>query len=134
MDGFHAVPGTAVVEPLREEASKFTTEPYLLTVDGEHRPHCITTSITWREARIIVRAPSEWNASEAAGHKDVSLLWPPAETGGYSLIVDGVADACWVADEMMLMIDPTRAVLHRAGRASDPGSSCSSDCVSILPC
>jgi hypothetical protein len=61
----------------------------------------------------------------------VSLLWPPAEPGGYSLIVDGTAAAG--VREGRLAVTPTRAVLHRP--ASAPGDArpgCSADCVPIL--
>ena len=57
----------------------------------------------------------------------VSLLWPPNEPGGYSLIVDGEA----TCDGDTVAIAPTRAVLHRPGPSPDPQSSCTADCIPI---
>lgn len=117
---------------IRDQAAAFPGEPYLLTVDAGHRPHCTPTTVAWEEETIVVRAPSKWPGSEASGHRDVSLLWAPAEVGGYSLIVDGVAESSHGAER--LSVTPTRAVLHRPGLPIDEsGSSCTSDCVPILP-
>ena len=117
---------------IRDEAAGFPGEPYLLTVDADHRPHCTPTPVAWGQDDIVVRAPSKWVGSQASGHRHVSLLWAPAEPGGYSLIVDGVAESA--DDVQRLSITPTRAVLHRPGVPTDrSGSSCGSDCVPIFP-
>ena len=50
------------------------------------------------------------SSRNAQVHPDVSLLWPPFEPGGYSLISDGVARD--LGDERMAF-SPTKAVLHR---------------------
>lgn len=60
----------------------------------------------------------------------VTLLWPPARTGGYSLIVDGTAEP--LGDGVV--VSPARAVLHRP--AAEPaegaaGDVCGSDCVEL---
>lgn len=120
------------VAAIRDRATAFPGEPYLLTVDADHRPHCGPTPVAWGEDDILVRAPSKWVGSQASGHRQVSLLWAPAEPGGYSLIVDGVAESA--AEVQKLSITPTRAVLHRPGAPTDQsGSSCGSDCVPIFP-
>jgi hypothetical protein len=60
----------------------------------------------------------------------VSLLWPPNEPGGYSLIVDGAAAP---SDDGRIAVTPTRAVLHRPAAGSDASSpGCGADCVPIL--
>jgi hypothetical protein len=62
----------------------------------------------------------------------VTLLWSPADDG-YALIVDGVAE---VHDDMVV-IRPTRAVLHRprpeqsSGPGAKPEGSCAADCLEI---
>ncbi|RTL61169.1 MAG: pyridoxamine 5'-phosphate oxidase family protein, partial [Hyphomicrobiales bacterium] len=61
-------------------------------------------------------------------HPDVTLLWPPPEPGGYSLIVDGRSEL----DDQGLRVVPQRAVLHRpavAGVAT--ASGCGDDCVPL---
>jgi hypothetical protein len=62
------------------------------------------------------------------------MLWPPAEPGDHSLIVDGTAAVEQRDDGGRVTVQPTRAVLHRpAGGAPEaenrPG--CSADCVPL---
>jgi hypothetical protein len=60
----------------------------------------------------------------------VSLLWPPEQPGGYSLIIDGTAEQ---AESARLAVTPTRAVLHRRGEPLPGGTgSCSHDCVPLF--
>ena len=123
------------LERLRAEISKCSAEPYLLTVTGSDRPHCGTVTVGWDApgCRLVVRPPSSWARSEASGRRQVSLLWPPTEPDGYSLIVDGVASAVVSDGETLLAIELTKAVLHRRGPGlPGNGSSCGSDCVPIL--
>ena len=63
---------------------------------------------------------------------DVTLLWPPSEPAGYSLIVDGRAEATDSdGDTAALRVVPTRALLHRNADPESPGSAkgCLHDCV-----
>jgi len=71
-----------------------------------------------------------WSKSTAANirtNPSVTLLFPPPQHHGYSLIVDGTADD--TGDE--LVVTPTNAVLHRPASHSDgpiaPGE-CEHDC------
>ena len=123
----------AVTEPLqrlRQAMATFVGDPYLLTVTGEHGPHCGAVEVTCSDEDLVIAAPGSHSATDARERPQVSLLWPPAERGGYALIVDGTA----VAKGTELVVRPTRAVLHRRGAPADPPlSACSSDCVPILP-
>ncbi|HEU5002344.1 MAG TPA: hypothetical protein VFW71_06140 [Actinomycetota bacterium] len=118
---------------LRTEAAKFNTEPYLMTVTEQHRPHCAVVAVDWdpAEGRLIVPAPGSWTGSVASGHRQVTVLWPPAEPGGYSLIVDGLASTSSGAGDL-IGVAPTRVVLHRRGAPVLPASACGSDCVPLL--
>ena len=118
------------IERLRDEVARFGSTPYLLTVSDD--------------AHARTRPPSRWSGGvtssswgrrssrNAAAHPEVSLLWPPFEPGGYSLISDGVAHD--LGDELMAF-SPTKAVLHRPApgqRASTRSrGDCSSDCVPL---
>ncbi|PRC51529.1 hypothetical protein C6A85_63615, partial [Mycobacterium sp. ITM-2017-0098] len=54
-----------------------------------------------------------------------TLVWPPREPGGYTLIVDGAASASGDG----LSIQPTGAVLHRPATPGTPtASGCGDDC------
>ena len=72
-------------------------------------------------------------AREKLAHRsDVTLLWPPAEPGGYSLIVDGRAEVTVAdAETVRLAVVPTRALLHRDADPDSPNAAkgCLHDCV-----
>jgi hypothetical protein len=112
---------------------------YLITVDDDYRVHTVTVQPVLRDL------PDDPGASAGAvldigligGHTrenlahraDVTLLWPPAEPGGYSLIVDGRAaptdsDVQSNAETERFGVIPTRALLHRA---AEPESRAAAD-------
>lgn len=109
--------------------------PMLVTVGAQGGPHCSFVGVSWSEGDktlFIDPAPRGWNAAEAAGHHQVSLVWPPASSGDYSLIVDGHATAARQGEVAVLALEPTRGVLHR--RLPTPAgvrSECGWDCVPV---
>lgn len=122
------------IERLRTEARRFANLPYLVTVTDTGRPHCAISVVDWETHGDELRAPapSGWAASEAHGHRHVTLLWPPEAPGGYSLIVDGVASSLGKG-ATRIAVTPTRAVLHRRRLSRTPKPGGQSDCISILP-
>jgi hypothetical protein len=126
-------------ERLQDLISQMGGEPYLVTVTGEGRPHCSIVTVACGVDGLVVAAPRHWTTPEDGAPGHVTLLWPPAAPGGYTLIVDGVANTA--GDGRALTIVPTRAVWHRRGADASPagsswqtaaGSSCQSDCMPIL--
>jgi hypothetical protein len=102
----------------------------LLTVSDDARPHAVAVAAAWDGAALALSVGKR-TAANASARPQVSLLWPPNEPGGYSLIVDGTAAA--TREEGRIAVTPTRAVLHRPAatpEAAKPG--CSADCVPIL--
>jgi len=100
---------------------------YLLTVSGDGRPHAVAVVPVLSDGALRADVGRR-TADNAATRPDaVSLVWPPAEAGGYSLIVDGRASV----DGSIVSVVPTKAVLHRPAPA-DAGpadaDSCGSDC------
>lgn len=104
---------------------------YLLT-SGDSRPH--VAQVTMRPADgagVLVVAEPGRTARRVVGERpSVSLLLPPREADGYTLIVDGegALDA-----EGALVVRPSHAVLHRAasvgGHPSGAfDSACGNDC------
>jgi hypothetical protein len=82
-----------------------------------------------RSQLTVEPVPRTWTEAEAAGYRQVSLLWPPAELGGYSLMADGTGRR---GQAGTLVVAVTRAVLHRRGPApAGSTASCGSDCIPL---
>jgi hypothetical protein len=111
------------LDRLREEISGFESEPYLLTVSDDERPHCVSAVIAWQGDAIVIGAGNR-TAANASSRPSVSLLWPPNEPGGYSLIVDGTVTSASGAGAggNVVVVEPTGAVLHRS--AAGGGADC----------
>jgi hypothetical protein len=102
---------------------------YLLTVGEEPRPHIAALPARVAGGVVEVTGAGQRSRSGVAGNELVTLLAPPCETGGYSLIVDGTARL----NEGAVLVSPSRAVLHRS--APSPAAStpdgCANDCVEV---
>jgi hypothetical protein len=103
---------------------------YLITVDDDYRAHTVTVEPQLRETTIDVGLIGGRTRQNLARRRDVTLLWPPPEPGGYSLIVDGKAEVTESADETVhLGVVPTRALLHREADSPSAAKGCLHDCV-----
>ena len=117
------------LERLVDETRRFALAPYLLTVGDDARPHAVAVAAAWDGAALAMDVGKR-SASNATARPQVSLLWPPSEPGGYSLIVDGSAA---LARDGRVVVTPTRAVLHRPAATPDAAKpGCSADCVPLL--
>jgi hypothetical protein len=108
------------LEELRAKIEEFTTEAYILTVSDDGRAHSVAVSVEWDGDQLVVPSGGTTRRN-AATRPLVSLLWPPAVRGGFSLIVDATVTRVDEGAEVVVL-DPTRAVLHRpapSGRGSD---------------
>jgi len=85
---------------------------YLLTAGDEGPPHCSQVTLRWDGIRIVTGA-GRTTVRNVASRPTVSLLWPPTESGGHTLIVDGGATITGADDTAKITISPTWAVLHR---------------------
>jgi hypothetical protein len=120
----------AAVERLRNEIRRFAYAPYLITVGENAHPHAVAVEVTWEQDALAMQLGKR-SARNSRRHPVVSLLWPPNEPGGYSLIVDGTAT--FTAGDDRIVVTPTRAVLHRP--AASPESTkpgCTADCDPIF--
>jgi hypothetical protein len=117
---------------------------YLITVDDNYRAHTVTVEPELRDLPDGPTGPEGPKAildigliggrtrENLAHRSDVTLLWPPPEPGGYSLIVDGRAEATESdAQTVRLGVVPTRALLHRDADPDSPNAAkgCLHDCV-----
>lgn len=120
------------VEELADAARRFGPCVFLLTTSDDHRPHATHASVTVAGAQVSCGVGRR-TARNAMERPLVSLLWPPVEDGGYSLIVDGaITIAGTPGDDAVATIDVSNAVLHRpaTGEAA-PGAGCAADCVDV---
>jgi len=99
---------------------------FFLTTGDDGRAHVSHVAVTWvgDELRVDV---GRSGARNAAARPSTTLLWPPIEAGGYSLIVDVAARV----HDGHAVLTPQRAVLHRPAPAPDPGASCGHDCAPL---
>lgn len=99
---------------------------YLLTVNDDGRPHAVAVTPVLEDGAMRVSELGRRTTANAVARPAISLVWPPSEPGGYSLIVDGDAET---ADDDLL-ITPTTAVLHRPAPAgAEPSTTgCEADC------
>jgi hypothetical protein len=108
---------------------------YLVTVDDGYRVHTVTVEPELRGGVVDVGLIGGKTRKNVENRSDVTLLWPPREPDGYSLIVDGRAQVAETPDSdddtVPLGVVPTRALLHRNADPNSPGSAkgCLHDCV-----
>lgn len=117
------------LDGLREAVARFGSSPYVVTVDEGGAPHVVSVSVGWDGDRLASPVGAG-TAANAAVRSRVTLLWPPYEPGGYSLIVDGAAAAAGGR----LQITPTKAILHRQAQPG-PGlgaDASGSECIPLL--
>jgi hypothetical protein len=120
------------LEGLREEIARHHGWAYLLTVSRDGRPHAVAGSVAWSDGALVC-AVGRRSGENIAERPLVSLLWPPAERGGYSLIVDAAASLERNGEAQRARLVPTRGVLHRpATEDKMPAAGCSADCVPLL--
>jgi hypothetical protein len=86
---------------------------YVVSIGEGMRPHLRAVPTDWREGALHVTVGSASRAN-AVARPQLTMVFPPAEPGGYSLIVDGTAEV----DTDSLRLVPSAAVLHRPAIAS----------------
>jgi hypothetical protein len=120
---------TVTLEQLAQTLARYRFA-YLLTIGDDARPHVAAVNPTLARGTLLVSDLGRTTRANLAARPSVTLIWPPADAGDYSLIVDGVGSID--ADE--LAITPSRAVLHRPAPLQDTTSTdggCASDCVEL---
>jgi hypothetical protein len=107
-----------------------TLEPYgfayLVTVGDGGRAHVLAVTPVLGDGGLIVGGVGRHSQENATARPDVTLVWPPAEPGGFSLLVDGAA----TVDGETITVAPTKAVLHRPAPGPD-GLRAGSDCAPV---
>ncbi|WP_319448060.1 MULTISPECIES: pyridoxamine 5'-phosphate oxidase family protein [unclassified Mycobacterium] len=115
------------LEHLADALSDFTFA-YLITVGDDYRAHTVAVDTALSDGTFHIGGVGRSTGKNAAAHPDVTLVWPPREPGGYTLIVDGRGEC----GDAGLTVAPIRAVLHRPAAPGLPtASGCGDDCVPI---
>ena len=102
------------------------TFAYLVTVADDFHAHTVAVEPVFADGVFDVGPVGGSTRRNVEAHSDVTLVWPPSEPSGYSLIVDGVGRS---DGDGPLQVVPSRAVLHRKaapGFTTKPG--CKDDC------
>lgn len=103
---------SVAIEELARVIDERGTDAYLVTV-RDTRPHVVAVSVAVRDGRLVV-APGRRTAANIVDRPEVTLLWPTSPVHpSHSLLVDGAASMS--DDGEWLVIEPTGAILHRAG-------------------
>lgn len=127
--------GTVDVGAVAAHASEYGFA-YLITINSHERVHTSVVHPEFSGDAVTVPGASDRARANAGAHPEVSVVWPPADATGYSLILDGTATADGHPDApgAPLRIMPSRAILHRpATEPSAPGAAdgCVQDCVEL---
>ncbi len=119
------------VEDLDVVIGRYGPRPFLLTTGDDARPHATHVAVTVDGNRLHC-AIGRRTARNAGARPLVSLVWPPIEAEGFSLIVDGAIEVDSDVAEARATIIATNAVLHRPAPVAEtePGA-CGSDCLEI---
>jgi hypothetical protein len=115
------------LDQLADKLADFTFA-YLITVGDDYLAHTVAVEPVLTGSMIDVGSIGDSTRRNVTQHDGVTLVWPPREPGGYTLIVDGTSE---LADAGLTVV-PSRAVLHRPaapGAATKPG--CRHDCVPL---
>lgn len=109
---------------------------YLLSVDGDGAVKAVTVEPSVRRGAVVIAGASRGTSRNLAANPRATVLLPPAEHHGHTLLIDGEAHETDDGFELR----PDSAVLHRPAShadASAPGgstpsaSACGDDCVPI---
>jgi len=102
---------------------------YLLTTKGGN-VKVVTVEPTVADGVVLVESPGRGTLANLADNPAVTLVLPPLESKGFTLLVDGTAEVS--GDDVR--VTPTGAVLHRpASHADGPPApdGCGNDCAPV---
>ncbi|MCO5310438.1 MAG: hypothetical protein M9891_14370 [Austwickia sp.] len=87
----------------------------LITVPATGHAKVLTVDPVPDGRVFLVPTPSRGAAANLAANPAVTLVWPPQQRHGFTLIVDGTG----VADDEGITVTPVHAILHRPRTHAD---------------
>jgi hypothetical protein len=87
---------------------------YLLTTAGD-AVKVVTVDPTVRDGVLLVAGPGKGTLANLADNAVVTLVFPPLEPKGFTLLVDGTGEV----EGEDVRVTPSAAVLHRPGSHAD---------------
>jgi hypothetical protein len=102
---------------------------YLITVGDDYRAHTVAVDPVLNRGVLEIEPVGKTARRNVTVNDAVTVIWPPREPGGYTLIVDGRAQL----SDTSLTIAPQTAVLHRRAAQHSPAAKtgCGDDCVPL---
>ncbi|WP_431842116.1 pyridoxamine 5'-phosphate oxidase family protein [Calidifontibacter indicus] len=88
---------------------------YLLTASTDGKVKVVTVEPEVRDRALVITGPSRGSAANIAANPQVTVVFPPAQPRGYTLLVDGQA----TLDGDDCVVTPSAAVLHRPAAHED---------------
>lgn len=82
---------------------------YLLTVSADGRVKVIGMVPEVVDGQVVVSSPGRGSLANLALNKTVTMVFPPRDAGGHTLLVDGTATLAGG----VVHVAPSGAVLHR---------------------
>jgi hypothetical protein len=110
---------------------------YLVTTGSAGAVKVVTVEPTVADGVVLVEGPGRGTLANLAGNAATTLVFPPLQQRGFTLLVDGTG----AVDGEDVRVAPTGAVLHRPAAHADgppaPGSAgvqadgCGNDCAPV---
>lgn len=117
------------LDALRDELANHERPAYLVTAGDEGPPHMVATFLAWRDGAFEADCGGT-TARNLGVRPALSVVVPPNEPDGYSLIFDATGEVV-EGETRTVRLAPTKAVLHRPGTAPAGDGGCGHDCAPI---
>ena len=113
------------IEDLAQALAEYDTGYLLTSLAGRTKVVTVEPEVSGNQ--IIAKGLGHGSTANLAENPQCTLLFPPAERHGYTLLIDGTGTAV----DGTLTMEPSTAVRHRPAAHADgpPASGATADCV-----
>jgi hypothetical protein len=117
------------LDALRDQLARHERPAYLITAGASGGPHLVSVYLTWEDGTFTAGC-GRHTAANLAERPEVSVVVPPDERDGYSLIFDATGEVV-EGEERTVRLTPVKAVLHRPAAGPDGAGGCGHDCAPV---